>query len=194
MVRMIERSLCVLLWLALSWAAPASGAWNVESLMDALGRTTQSEARFTETKHLAALTIPLELRGTLRFQAPDHLERLVEAPFEERFIVDGDRVTFERKVTGERHQLSLQSQPVLWAFIESIRATLRGDLATLQKFYRVELDGAQHSWTMSLLPREVEMGQFVSVIRISGSDGNLHTIDVQEANGNRSITRIEASR
>lgn len=194
MARMIKRSLWILVWLAMSWAGPASAAWNIESLMAALGRTTQSEARFTETKYLAALTIPLELRGTLRFQKPDHLERHVEAPFEERFIVDGDRVTFERKATGERHQLSLQSQPVLWAFIESIRATLRGDLATLQKFYRVELVGEQHSWTMSLLPRDVEMGQFVSVIRISGSDGHLRTIDVREANGNRSITRIEASR
>lgn len=178
------------LWSASTFAAD----WNLQSLMSQLAVTESSSVRFTETKHLAVLKAPLELRGTLRFRRPDYLERRVEAPFEERFVVEGDRVTLERKVTGERHQLSLRSQPALWAFIESIRATLRGDLATLERFYRVDLHGEPNSWTINLLPRDVEMGKLVSVIRMSGTGGELRTIEVLEASGDRSVTHIEAAR
>jgi hypothetical protein len=171
-----------------------SAVWGIDALMAELARTPASEVSFRETKYLAALKTPLELQGTLKFQRPDHLERHVSAPFEESFVVDGDRMRLERKATGERHQLSLQSQPVLWAFIESIRATLRGDLATLRKFYRVELAGTQAQWTMTLLPNDVEMGQLVRVIRIGGRQGHVQSIEVQETSGDRSITRIEEKR
>lgn len=168
-----------------------AAVWDVDALMAELARTPASEVSFRETKYLAALKKPLELQGTLRFQRPDHLERHVSTPFEESFIVDGDRMTLERKATGERHQFSLQSQPVLWAFIESIRATLRGDLATLREFYRVELAGTRAQWTITLLPSDVEMGQLVRVIRIGGMQGRVQSIEVQETSGDRSITRIE---
>ena len=171
-----------------------AAAWDINTLMTELARTPASEVSFRETKYLAALKKPLELKGTLNFQRPDRLERHVSAPFDESFVVDGDWMTLERKATGERHQLSLQSQPVLWAFIESIRATLRGDLATLQKFYRVELAGTRAQWTMTLLPSDVEMGQLVRVIRIGGVQGRVQSIEVQETSGDRSITRIEEKR
>ena len=169
-------------------------AWGIDALMAELARTPASEVTFHETKYLAALKTPLELQGRLIFKRPDHLERHVAAPFEESFIVDGDRMTLERKTTGERHQFSLQSQPVLWAFIESIRATLRGDLATLRKFYRVELSGTRAQWTMILLPNDVDMGQLVRVIRIGGTQGRVQSIEVRETSGDRSITRIEEKR
>ena len=176
------------------YRSAVADAWSIDALMAELARTPASEVAFHETKYLAALKTPLELRGRLVFRRPDHLERHVAAPFEESFIVDGDRMTLERKTTGERHLFSLQSQPVLWAFIESIRATLRGDLATLRKFYRVELSGTRTQWAMTLLPNDVDMGQLVRVIRIGGTQGRVQSIEVQETSGDRSITRIEEKR
>jgi len=177
--------------LALLWPLLASAAeWNIEALMQELARTPKPEVSFVETKHLAALKAPLEVRGTLLFRRPDHLERHVTAPVEESFIVDGDQVTLVRKNSDERYTLSLQSQPVLWAFIESIRATLRGDVEALRKFYRVELSGAQQQWVLTLLPSDLDMAQLVRVIRIGGTGGEVRTIEVQETSGDRSVTRI----
>ena len=42
----------------------------------------------------------------------------------------------------------LQDYPVLWAFVESIRSTLAGDLQSLNRFYRVELDGSERDWRL----------------------------------------------
>ncbi len=177
----------------LLWGGVAHAAWDLQTLMTELARTTTSEVRFQETKHLAALKAPLELRGILRYRRPDHLERHVQAPFEESFLVDGDAVTLTRKGGAERHRIALQSQPVLWAFIESIRATLRGDLAALQQFYRVELHGTREQWELTLLPRDLDMAQLVRVIRIGGRGGTVRTIEVEETGGDRSITRIDAA-
>lgn len=181
--------------LSLFVLAPAAqgAAWTLDELMTELARTQATEVRFTETKQLAALRVPLELHGTLLYRRPDHLERHVQAPFEEHFVADGDRVTLERPLTGERHQLSLQSQPVLWAFIESIRATLRGDAAALQRFYRLLLHGERAQWTLTLLPSDPDMAKLVRVIRIGGREGQVRSIEVQETSGDRTVTRIHPS-
>lgn len=178
----------------LLWSAFARAAWDVQTLMGELARTATSEVRFQETKHLAALKAPLELHGILRYRRPDYLEREVQAPFEERFVVEGDTVTLTRKGGAEQHRIALQSQPVLWAFIESIRATLRGDLAALQQFYRVDLHGQREQWQLTLLPRDLDMAQLVRVIRIGGRGGTVRTIEVEETGGDRSITRIDAAK
>lgn len=194
---LMSHRLAVLVVAALAlflWSGFARAAWDVQTLMAELARTTTSEVRFQETKHLAALRTPLELRGVLRYRRPDYLERRVQAPFEESFVVEGDTVTLTRKGGAEQHRIALQSQPVLWAFIESIRATLRGDLAALQQFYRVELHGRREQWELTLLPSDLDMAQLVRVIRIGGRGGMVRSIEVEETGGDRSITRIDSAK
>lgn len=182
----------LLTWLAvlpLGTARAQTPAWGIDALMSELARQSASEVRFRETKHLAALKTPLELTGVLRYRRPAYLEKHIQTPSDERFIVDGDRLTMERQ-GGQRHTMSLQSQPVLWAFIESIRATLRGDAATLQRFYKLQLHGGRDNWSLILLPSEVEMGELVNYIRITGTQARVRSVEIQEAGGDRSVMRI----
>jgi outer membrane lipoprotein-sorting protein len=170
-------------------AALAQGAFTVDELMAGLAATGASATAFVETRHSSALKTPLVVTGELRYTPPARLERRVQTPVQERYVVTDDTVTIERK-GGAARTVSLASMPTLGAFLESIRATLRGDLATLRRFYRVEIEGEPAGWTLVLLPSDREMADLVSVIRITGARGRLTGMEVVEAAGDRVVTRF----
>ena len=173
----------------------ADAPLTIERLMADIGRSTQAEVRFRETKYSSLLKAPLESSGVLRFKPPGFLEKRVQEPFEERFTVDGEQVTIERRgkdanTRGQPITIQLASQPMLRAFIEGLRGFLRGDLAALKRHYRVDFEGSAGGWMVSLLPAEVDMGEFIRAIRISGRDARMQSIEVHEASGDRSVLRV----
>lgn len=165
-------------------------AWDVKRLMRELGQVKSSRARFVERKHLAILNAPLEATGTLLYTAPGTLEKHTLAPRQESLVLEGDRLTLENKERNQRRTFALQDQPVIWAFVESIRSTLAGDLATLSRFYQVSLDGGAGDWRLTLKPVEPGMQGVVSEIRIGGSRSWINTIEIIETQGDRSVMTI----
>jgi outer membrane lipoprotein-sorting protein len=169
--------------------------WSVDQLMRALAQRDHAQAQFTETKTMHLLSRPLTLRGTLSYRAPDWLEKRTLDPNEEILLVDGERITVE--IPGRRihRSFTMQELPVVWGFVESIRATLRGDLAALARHYRVEVEGTPARWSLVLLPSDPGMAEFVTVIRIAGAHGRLTGMEVVETAGDRVVTQFaEAAR
>jgi hypothetical protein len=169
----------------------SGGAWDIGTLMRELSRVKRSEARFTERKYLRVLKAPLLSSGTLTFEAPGRLEKRTLKPKPENLLVDGDRAVMERPARNQRREVRLQDYPVLQGFIESIRGTLGGDIALLERFYKVELESGPGRWRLYLTPRSREMGQVISQIRIDGSNARIDTIEVLETGGNRSVMNIQ---
>jgi outer membrane lipoprotein-sorting protein len=174
-------------------AAPAAepaapGAWDVKRLMQELAQVKSAKARFVERKHLAILNAPLESSGTLTYTAPGKLEKRTLAPRAESLLLDGDRLTLESK--GQRRTFALPQYPEVWAFVESMRSTLAGDLATLQRYYQVELEGSEGQWRLTLKPVESGMQKMVSEIRIQGSGSQVGSIEILETGGDRSVMTI----
>jgi outer membrane lipoprotein-sorting protein len=174
--------------------AHATGAeeWNLPELMKRMAEIPASQARFTETRHVAILTAPLEVRGTLSYARPDRITKHVLAPFEERISVQGDTLTVENRSRGESRTMPVQSNPVVWGLVESVRATLAGDLALLQRFYRVALSGTRAAWVLTLEPLDAQVGRHLQSIRIAGADARLDSIEIREANGDRAVMAIQA--
>jgi hypothetical protein len=173
-------------------ARPADPAtqWGVDSLMLQLSQVKQSRARFVERKYLKVLTAPLELSGTLIYTRPGRLEKRTLKPRPETLIVADDNLTLDSPARNEHRVLKLQDYPVLWGFVESIRATLGGDIKALERFYRVELEGEPEKWQLYLIPRDRKMNEVISLIRIDGSQAHIDIIEVQEARGDRSVMKI----
>lgn len=163
--------------------------WGLERLMREFAGVQRASARFVERKYLKILDRPLELTGTLEYRAPDHLERRTLTPRAESFVVDGDRLRLE-DARGRKRTFALQDNPLLWAFVESIRSTLNGDLSRLQRFYSIALDGGREAWRLSLTPKQPRMSALIDVIRIAGSGGRIDTIEIHEAQGDRSIMTV----
>ena len=164
--------------------------WGVQQLMRELGAVKRSQSRFVERKYLKVLKAPLELRGTLTYVAPGNLVKRTLSPKPETLTVEGDRLTLESTARNGSRTLRLRDYPVLWAFVESIRSTLSGDIAALERFYRVELEGGRARWRLYLVPRDPDMRAVISLINIGGSRDRVERIEVQETRGDRSVTTI----
>jgi outer membrane lipoprotein-sorting protein len=165
-------------------------AWDVTRLMRELGEVKSAKARFVERKHLAILSAPLEATGTLLYTAPGRLEKHTLTPRQESLVLEGDRLTLENQERNQRRTFALQDQPVIWAFVESIRSTLAGDLATLTRFYEASLDGRERRWRLTLKPSDPRMQDVVNEIRISGDRNWINAIEIIETSGDRSVMTI----
>ena len=168
-------------------AASAPG-WNVKELMLRLAAVKNARAHFVEHRYLRMLKRALVSSGTLVYTAPDHLEKDTLPPDAERLLVDGDTLSIER--AGKDQTLQLDAYPQIAAFIEGIRGTLAGDLAALDRFYTVQLDGSAEDWQLELQPRDEKMQAIVRSVRITGSAAHVTGIDTQEADGDRSVMTI----
>ncbi len=189
--RRIEQA-CFCLVLAALCPLASAESWGLSQLMAGFAEVGESRARFTEEKHLSMLTAPLRLSGTLRYVRPDHLEKTVTKPYVESLRVTGDRVEWQRQ--NRTRTMSLRSQPQIWALVDSIRATLAGDLPALNQHYRVAFEGDRSQWKITLEPRQESLSQFIATMRLQGSAQQLRRVEIVEANQDRSVMLIEDAR
>jgi hypothetical protein len=167
-----------------------STGWNAEQLIESLAKNRQAEVRFEETAFSNLLTEPLKTQGILRFTPPARLEKHVTAPYDERYLVEGDTVLFERKTKGINRTLSLQDYPALQGFVEAFRSTLANDVVTLKRFYSVTLQGEPRRWVLILRPLDKATQELVESIRFSGEGEQVRVIEIRAPDGDRSVMVI----
>lgn len=169
-------------------ATPALAAWDVTQLMQGLAQNKSGRASFVEKKYIAVLEQPVESSGELLYTAPDRLEKRTLKPRPESLVIDSGSLTVER---GKRRMvLRLQDYPELVAFTESIRGTLAGDIVALRRVYNLDLEGTAERWTLTLRPVETRMLTVVQRIRIGGSNAEVKTIEIEQADKDRSVMTI----
>jgi hypothetical protein len=172
-------------------AFPAWGqAWDLPALMTEMARVEESRARFVETRHIALLTRPLELKGSLSYERPHRLAKHVLSPVDELLTVDRETLTVVNRTTGEQRLISLREQPAAGALVASVRATLAGDLAELERHYRAELSGARSAWRLRLEPRNPQVKRAVESVVLAGAGARIGRIEALEASGDRSVMTI----
>lgn len=164
--------------------------WGVAQLMQGLAQTKTAQATFTERKFLSVLSRPLESSGTLLFQAPGHLEKHTLKPKMESLVLDQGVLTIDSKARNIKRTLVLQEYPSVWAFVESIRSTLAGDLPTLERFYQTELEGDAAYWKLRLSPLEPRTREVLREIRISGRGNRVDSIETLEPNGDHALMEM----
>jgi outer membrane lipoprotein-sorting protein len=171
-------------------AATAAAPLTVNELMQMLGTVESANARFVETRQSALLKSPLVLQGTLAYRRPDRIEKHVLKPHDERITVEGGRLTLENRGQNRKKTMSVGSAPGLAALVESIRATRAGDLAALQRYYSVQVEGSREQWILTLKPLDAQVADYVSLITLSGSGPRIARIAIDEAGGDRSVMEI----
>lgn len=170
-------------------AADRADRWDLPALMALMAQVPSSQETFTEKKYMDVLVEPIVLTGRLSYQRPGRIERHVRQPYEERLIVEGDRLTLE--TLDGRTGIALHKYPVIWGFVESIRSTLTGDEATLRRVYDVRLDGDREQWTLTLTPKDRRLADYVTSIQIGGAGSRIGRVETREADGDRSVMTIE---
>lgn len=164
-------------------------AWDVGDLMHDLARQKGGRARFTEKKYLAILDKPVTSSGELAYVAPDHLEKRTLQPKPELLVLDRDTLDIERG--KQKMTLRLSDYPEAVAFADSIRGTLAGNRAMLERNYGLHLAGNPERWTLTLLPSDQRIAALVLRITVSGSRNQVRSIEYLQADGDRSVMSIE---
>jgi hypothetical protein len=158
--------------------------------MHDMAQVPSSNSRFVETRHIALLTRPLELKGSLSYERPNRLSKHVQSPFDELLSVNGEAATLVNKTKGEQRFVSLREQPAIGALVASVRATLAGDLPQLERYYRIEFSGPRDAWSLRLVPRDAQMRGIVDTITLAGAAARLKQIEIVETTGDRSVMTI----
>jgi len=175
--------------LLLVTAGSAFAAFDVGQLMDDLARHKGGRARFVETKYLALLDKPVIATGEMTYVAPDRLEKRTLTPKPETMLLDKDTLSIERD--KRKLSINLANQPEALAFVDSIRGTLSGNRAALEKNYALHLAGNPDKWVLTLLPSDQKIATLVLRITVSGTKNQIRSIEYLQADGDRSVLAIE---
>jgi hypothetical protein len=164
---------------------------TLDQLMATLRTVRHVEARYIEHRYLHALRTPIETRGTLRFDAPAHLEKASDPAANgaaERLTIDGDRLTIDRGTSASPVVLTLHEHPEIGVLVESIRATLSGDGEALRRSFDITQSGTISEWQLVLQPRAQR--DLLQWMRVSGYAERITAIDTQDGEGDRSEMSI----
>jgi hypothetical protein len=184
---MIKQLLGCLFLLAL--ALPASAAFDVGQLMTDLAKNKDGKAKFTEKKYISLLDKPVVSSGEMSYTAPDRLEKRTLVPKVETLLLDKDMLSIERE--KQKLSINLANQPEALAFVDSIRGTLSGNRAALEKNYALHLSGNAEKWVLTLLPSDQKIATLVLRITVSGSRGLVRSIEYLQADGDRTVLNME---
>jgi outer membrane lipoprotein-sorting protein len=170
-------------------ALPAFAAFDVGQLMNELAKHKGGKAKFVEKKTISLLDKPVVSTGEMSYIAPAYLEKRTLTPKPEILILDKDMLSIERD--KQKLSINLSNQPEALAFIDSIRGTLTGNRAALEKNYGLYLSGNADKWVLTLLPSEPKIAALVLRIIVSGSKNQIRSIEYLQADGDRSLMTIE---
>lgn len=164
--------------------------WTVEQVVASLKEERESSVSFEEATYSSLLTKPLVARGVLRFTPPSRLEKDVLEPAHERYMVDGDLVTFESERKQVKRTISLDDYPALRGFVEAFRAGMTGDAGLLKRIYETALNGNRRQWVLDLRPRDPAGKTMLDSIQFTGSEGRILSITIRLPDGDRSVMTL----
>jgi len=169
-------------------AATADTNPELDRLMGLLAQRRHGEADFSETKYLSLLRQPLQSSGVLIYDAPDHLEQRTSAPKPQSVVLDHGILTLQ---IGKRQRLlRLADYPQLAPLIDSIRATLAGDRAALERVFALDFDGTLEHWQLRLEPRDPALAATLKRIDMRGERAAIREVQVLQSDGDRSVMSI----
>ncbi len=182
-------SLGLALVVTLGGAAPA-WALDLGTVTQLLAQRKSGEARFTEERFVSGFEGPLRSSGTLSFVAPDRFVRTTLEPRPESMAVDGNNLILKRG--GRTRQMTLDAIPEITALIEAVRGTLTGNATTLEKHFRIQVEGSAAQWTLTLVPRDQRLATQVRELKITGARSDMRVVELWLAGGDRSVMSIDA--
>jgi outer membrane lipoprotein-sorting protein len=174
--------------LAAAFTLPAFAAFDIAELMNDLAQHKGGRAKFVEKKYIALLDKPVIATGEMNYIAPDRLEKRTLTPKPELLILDKDTLTLERE--KQKLTINLANQPEALAFVDSIRGTLSGNRAALEKNYLLHLAGSAEKWELTLLPSDQKIATLIQRITVAGRKNQIVSIEYLQADGDRSVLLI----
>lgn len=146
-------------------------------------------ADFEEEKFIALLAAPLVNRGTIAYAKPGKFIRLTTQPESSAMLVAGGAVLVG---TSKKHErIAADANPMVKQFVDAYLGLVAGDRARLEAGFHVKLEGSPRAaWKLVLVPKAERMRAVFSKIVFEGQAQNVASLVIEEASGDRSVTRF----
>jgi hypothetical protein len=145
-------------------------------------------SEFVQTKQMAALKRPLMTTGRLVFSRQYGVLWQIEKPFRMSYIIGDERIV-EISSDGVRRERGLREVPGLAQVGRVFRALLGANTAALQEYFDIAVQGDVEQWQIELKPRQEQLAQFLTGMRLSGSR-YVEEIRISEAGGDSTQIRL----
>ena len=182
-------------------ANAAGNSWTVKRLMWELSQVSYARLNFVETRQSMFLATDMVIEGNIEYRAPDHIEKVTVSPMSEKILVDGDTMLVEKIAYSKDHyavvktkHYSIESHPVLKATVGSIRYILAGNSEMLGEYYEMSISGQCENWTLELIPRTVEIADYLQKIILSGNESSILRYVTIQADGDESVMTLTYNR
>jgi len=139
--------------------------------------------RFDQTKRLVGLKRPVTSNGRFCVLADKGVLWRSLQPFSTTLRLTRDQIV---QMQGQRvtQRLDARREPAVQMIHDVFFALLAGDLGQLEKFFVVEGDVHEKSWSVTLKAREPGLAQAISGIALEGGVF-VKSIAIDETNGDR---------
>jgi hypothetical protein len=168
--------------------APAAEL-DPDALLARLARPAPDATTFVEVRYSSLLTKPLVASGQLELSEDAALVRRVTEPYRETTVLRGEQVQVEREGAKAR-SFSLDRAPELRGMLASFGALLRGDRASLERYFEVSVLGTEARWRIDLVPRDAKLARRLAIIRVDGANDRPRCFTLAEPDDDASIVTL----
>lgn len=172
----------------LSLAASVASALELTDILAASKVTPPARVEFREERHSPLFDGPLVLKGYLEYLDRGVLNKIIEAPFREAFLIEDGEISLERD--GEIRSVSLERSQELATIIGAIDAILSGEAGRLETLFECEVLGTEADWSIELKPRSRRVARRVSSLNVSGSGASVARILIDLQDGEYQVMTI----
>ncbi len=184
----------ILLLLMMTGAARLAQATELEPLLETLQQEAVSVeslySPFVQQKHLAIFDESLESRGVFAYRRPDFLRWELLTPVNSGFVIRGDKGERWNRLSGERDDFIISSDPVMGLISRQLLAWARFDIAWLKTRYQLELL-AEQPLSLKLTPKDAGEATFIRDIQIDFAADRSHVRQLQLNEQEGDWTRLE---
>lgn len=166
-----------------SWLGTGAMAHALE-LSEVLERTRVTPpdlVSFRETRYNPLLKEPMELTGYLQYPQAGQLRKVIESPFQESMLVDGDMIELVRD--GRTRRVSLRNRQSILTMLQTIESLLAGNASVLEEVFEHELTGTEDSWRLRLTPTTKRLAKQLGQLTVCGGQSTIDEIRFEMHNG-----------
>ncbi len=145
-------------------------------------------ADFVQSRQIAAMKRPLVTSGRLMFSRQHGVLWQIEQPYRISYVLAEDRVV-EIASDGSRRERGPRDVPGLAQVGRVFRAMLGTNTGALQEHFDVTAQADAQKWELILTPRQAQLAQFLSGMRLSGTRF-VESIAISEARGDSTQIRL----
>jgi len=158
---------------------------SIGTLFQQLKKNESVTIKFAEIRRTRFLSLPETLTGVMKFRPPAYFERKSGS---RAMVIDGDQISIS-SASGNK-TLNINESPALQAMVTAFVAPLSGEPDKISNFFSIDLAGTEAAWTLKLKPLSTAVSGYIKSISMTGSNGQILTIETVESNGDTSYITL----